>query len=54
SGALDDVRLYNVALTDTDILGLLGVQNDLYEDMKIDFKDFAVLADMWLDDQLVP
>jgi len=27
---------------------------DLYEDMETNFKDFAVLADMWLDDQLCP
>ena len=25
-----------------------------YEDMIINFKDFAVLADMWLDEQLFP
>jgi hypothetical protein len=56
SGALDDVRLYNVALTDTDILDLLllGLQTNLYEDMNIDFKDFAELAVWWLDEQLYP
>jgi len=54
SGALDDVRLYNVALTDTDILGLLALQTDLYEDMNIDFKDFAVLGDRFLDEDMFP
>ena len=29
-------------------------QVDLYEDKKIDFKDYAVLADQWLDEQLWP
>jgi len=27
---------------------------DLYEDMEINFKDFAVLAVWWLDEQLWP
>jgi len=54
SGALDDVRVYNVALTDADILGLLGFRTDLNEDMKIDFKDFAVLGDRFLDEEMFP
>ncbi len=54
SGALDDVRVYNVALTDADILGLLGLRTDLYEDTKIDFKDFAVLGDRFLDEEMFP
>jgi len=53
-GVIDDVRIYNAVLTDVEILGLLDLRTDLHEDMKIDFKDFAVLADMWLDEQLYP
>jgi len=36
------------------ILPLAGQRVDLYEDNKIDFKDYAVLADQWLDEQLWP
>jgi len=36
------------------ILPLAGRRVDLYEDKKIDFKDYAVLADTWLDEQLWP
>jgi hypothetical protein len=36
------------------ILPLAGRRVDLYEDKKIDFKDFAVLADMWLEELLWP
>ncbi|MDH4241268.1 MAG: LamG domain-containing protein, partial [Phycisphaerae bacterium] len=54
SGALDDVRLYNVALTDTDILGLSGLRTDLYEDKKINFKDYALIADKYLEEILWP
>jgi len=53
-GLVDDVRIYNVVLTDVEILGLASLRTDLYEDQKINFKDFAVLADMWLDEQLYP
>ena len=36
--------------------GLLSVAEnvDLHDDEKINFKDFAVLADTWLDEQLWP
>jgi hypothetical protein len=30
------------------------LRTDLYEDMKIDLKDFAELAGWWLDEQLWP
>ncbi len=55
NGTLDDVRIYNVALSESEILGLVGLalqKTDLYEDLKIDFKDYAILADKWLDEQL--
>jgi hypothetical protein len=58
SGALDDVRLYNAALTYSEVLGLLGslsgLGTDLYEDMKIDFKDYALIADKYLEETLWP
>ncbi len=53
TATLDDVRIYNVGLSESEILGL-ALQTDLYEDLKIDFKDFAILADKWLDEQLFP
>jgi len=52
-GLVDDVRIYNVVLTDVEILGL-ALRTDLYEDQKINFKDFAVLVNMWLDEQRYP
>ena len=60
SGALDDVRLYNVALTHNDVLGLFGslsgLGTDLFEDedMKINFKDYALIADQYLEEMLWP
>jgi len=30
------------------------IQADLYEDNKVDFKDFVESADMWLNEQLWP
>lgn len=56
NGTLDDVRVYNVALTESEILCLVGLTlpTDLYEDLKIDFKDYAELAAWWLDEQLYP
>jgi hypothetical protein len=38
----------------TEILRLAGRRVDLYEDKKIDFKDFAELALWWLDEQRWP
>jgi len=49
----DDVTL----LRDSEplpILPLAGRRVDLNDDKKVDFKDFAVLADSWLDEQLWP
>jgi len=31
-----------------------GVSSDLNDDKKIDSKDYAILADMWLEEQLWP
>ena len=30
------------------------LEADLYEDNKVDFKDFAILASMWFEEQLWP
>jgi hypothetical protein len=58
SGALDDVRLYNAALTYTDVLGLFGslsgLGTDLYEDMKINFNDYSLISSKFLDEMLWP
>jgi len=43
-----------LALTDTDILGLLGLQAEMYEDMKINFKDYALITGSWLEEMLWP
>ena len=72
AGNLDDVRIYERALSQAEIANLAGLpagetlhqplqgllsvaENvDLHDDEKINFKDFAVLADTWLDEQLWP
>jgi len=53
-GLIDDVRIYNYGLSDADVLYLAGSLVDLHQDGKIDFKDYAVLADEWLDERLWP
>ena len=67
-GLIDDVRIYDYALTPEQILSDMGnstvvpLSNDaakanLYEDpalQVIDFKDFSVLANDWLVDNLSP
>ncbi len=67
-GALDDVRIYNYALSPAEILGAMG-QNELYVPLtspaniydeepinskKVNFKDFAILADEWLEQPVWP
>jgi len=57
-GPIDDVCIYDYALSEADIRYLAGVSEpiyvpldspaDLYEDSKIDLKDFAILAENWL------
>ena len=61
-GALDDFRIYKYALSPSDALGLADVDShyydvadpptssdaDLYDDNKIEFKDYTVLGDEWL------
>ena len=72
AGSLDDVRIYERAISQAEIANLAGLppgetlhqplqgllsvaENiDLHDDEKINFKDFAVLTDTWLDKQLWP
>ncbi|MHC4558251.1 MAG: LamG-like jellyroll fold domain-containing protein [Planctomycetota bacterium] len=71
-GDLDDIRIYERALSQAEIVNLTGVpvgetlyqplqrllsvadDIDLHDDEKVNFTDFAVLADSWLDEQLWP
>jgi hypothetical protein len=60
NGALDEVRLYNRALSAEEVAWLAGKTEpftepfDMNEDDTVDFKDFAVLADQWLEELLWP
>jgi hypothetical protein len=70
NGALDEVRLYNRALSREEIAYVISngaatlhipVQSvaDLYDQepegsKSVNFKDYAILADQWLDEQLWP
>jgi hypothetical protein len=71
-GLVDDVRIYDYALSDTEIAGLVDdtpgdgqlyipvpSAANIYDDEPegsrlVDFKDFAILADSWLDELLWP
>jgi hypothetical protein len=59
-GRIDEVRIYSRALSDAQIAWLAGytspvsIAADLQQDNVIDFKDFAVLADSWLEEILWP
>jgi hypothetical protein len=53
-GIIDDVRFYNSVLTQENVLYLTGISTDLNDDNRVDLKDFAVLGDMWLNEQLWP
>jgi len=67
-GKLDDLRIYDYALSHAEVLNLAkGGGSELYqplqpvlslvdpyEDGQINFKDFAVLADVWLAEQKWP
>jgi len=51
SGLIDEVRIYNRALSAGEIQTLYsGPVTDLVSDFKIDFKDFAIQANHWLED----
>jgi hypothetical protein len=65
---LDDVRIYNYALTHGEVLSLAGVGTlyvpapppaELYEgeaegSRLINFKDYALLTDRWLEEDFFP
>ena len=59
-GRVDEVRIFNRVLSEAQIAWLAGhtsplsIPADLYQDDVIDFKDFAVLADAWLEEILWP
>ncbi|MHC4558216.1 MAG: LamG-like jellyroll fold domain-containing protein [Planctomycetota bacterium] len=54
-GLIDDLRVYGRALSSGEIISLAGGSAvDLNDDMEIDFKDYTVLADQWLGEQLWP
>jgi hypothetical protein len=59
-GAIDDIRIYERALSQAEIASLAGRTEpfsepfDLNVDGAVDFKDFAALAGEWLDEQLWP
>jgi hypothetical protein len=68
NGMLDDLRIYDYALTDGEILSLAGVGEvyypltspaNIYDEepinsKKVNFKDLAVLADEWLQELVWP
>jgi hypothetical protein len=64
NGLIDEVRIYSRALSQAEIVSLAGEAQiyqplqpllstsanlDLYEDGKVNFKDYAIFADSWLD-----
>lgn len=59
-GLLDDFRIYKRALTPPEVAWLAGrtapfsVPADMHQDGVINFKDFAELADSWLEELLWP
>ena len=63
NGMLDEVHMYNYALSQPEVLTLAGkdrmylpvtLSADVYEDDIIDFKDFSILADNWLETGTLP
>ena len=62
NGILDDVRIYDYALSASNIAYLTGHNHvpledwraDINDDDKVDFKDYAVMANNWLDEILWP
>jgi len=55
NGLVDDVRIYNRALLGNEVRTLYGgPATDLFNDFNIDFRDFAKLANHWLEDARQP
>lgn len=64
-GLIDDFQIYDYALSEAEVAYLasngtgelpwgLGLSADLDDSRTVDFGDFAILADQWLDNQLWP
>jgi len=54
NGDLDEIRIYDYALSAAEVFYLAEPAVDLNNDNKVNFGDFAVLADAWLDELLWP
>ncbi|MGD8499972.1 MAG: hypothetical protein PVJ86_04960, partial [Phycisphaerales bacterium] len=57
SGAVDNIRIYNFALSQQDVRSLPAVPSgpaDLNTDGVVDFKDFAILVSMWAEEKHWP
>ena len=60
TGQIDEVHLYSRALSQAEVAWLAGHTSpfsepfDTYQDGTVDFKDFAALAEDWLDEELWP
>ncbi|MHC4074988.1 MAG: LamG domain-containing protein [Planctomycetota bacterium] len=66
NGRMDEFRIYDYALEHSEVLNLAGVSSlvqpltpvlspiDPYEDGRLNFTDFAILANWWLNEQLWP
>jgi hypothetical protein len=53
-GYIDEVRIYDYALSEAEIDYLATLQPDLSADNRVNFNDYAELGDAWLDEQLWP
>jgi hypothetical protein len=59
-GRIDEVHIYSRALSDAEIAWLAGYTSplsqpfDLHQDGTVDFRDYALLVDSWLDEILWP
>jgi len=57
SGDIDNVRIFNFPLSYEDVLtvpGLVSGPADLNKDGAVDFRDYKIVADTWLDEKLWP
>ncbi len=66
AGTIDDVRIYSYPLSHAELISVMGASSlhqplvpmsspkDPYEDDRIDFKDYAAMAEYWLEKQLWP
>ena len=54
NGDLDEIRIYDYALSPAEVFYLAEPAVDLNNDNKVDLDDFAILADAWLSELLWP